>query len=343
MRPLCVLFIGLVYACQPTADSAGEMSPEADLLPEQGMLDGSVSDARSSRDVGSAAVDSTVPTSMTCPGEYLPAQAQSTPAYSALVEVSGIAASRSRPDVLWLHNDSGDGPVLYAVGTDGRQRGRLTLPASATDWEDLAIATCPGGEGSCLWIADVGDNQLVRGSATVLAVPEPQEEGDQSARQVWSFPIQYPGGAINSEALVVAPNGDRFWLFEKVEGAEARVFEHPGPLVDGELATMRNTLTLTAPGVAIEGGRLITGADLHPSGERVLIRTYTGSFEYRLDEPFALERMNERPPVTVAFGPVSERQGEAIGYDATGRGIWTISEDPDQQQVQSLNFYGCAP
>ena len=219
-----------------------------------------------------------------------------------------VVASRTRPDLFWLHNDSGGAPVLYAVGGDGRQRGRLTVPREAIDWEDLGTADCPGGEGTCLWIADVGDNQLSREQAVVYAVREPSVDGDREAEQVWSFPIRYPGGSVNSEALAVSPRGDRFWLFEKVEGDEARVFEHPGPLRDGQVVTLEPILSLRAPGVAIVGGRLLTGAALHPSGERVLLRTYTGSFEYRLSAPFGLARMIDTAPVSVAFGPISVRQ-----------------------------------
>ena len=32
-----------------------------------------------------------------------------------LIESSGVAVSRAYPDVLWSHNDSGDGPYVYAT------------------------------------------------------------------------------------------------------------------------------------------------------------------------------------------------------------------------------------
>ena len=43
--------------------------------------------------------------------------------------------------------------------------------------------------------------------------------------------------------------------------------------------------------------------------------------------------MNDTAPVTVAFGPISERQGEAITYDASGWGSDNLRR-PDQQAVQ---------
>lgn len=345
VRLLLIFLPTVLFGCEsPTEGTVSGNDAGRSVDHGTPLLDGAAGhpDGASSADARSSG-DGALPTSEVCVGHYLPADAQGVPAYPSLVEASGLVASRSRPDLFWLHNDSGDAPVLYAVGSDGRQRGRLTVPTEAIDWEDLATAACPSGGGSCLWIADVGDNQLVRAQSVVYAVREPSTDGDQAAERVWSFPIRYPGGTVNSEALIVAPSGDRFWIFEKVEGEEARIFEHPGPLNDGQLATMQTILSLRAPGVAIEGGRLLTGAALHPSGERVLLRTYTGSFEYRLDAPLAFATMNDSAPMTVAFGPISERQGEAITYDASGQAIWTISEDPDQQAVQPLNFYGCAP
>ena len=32
-----------------------------------------------------------------------------------LQEASGIIASATNPDIIWMHNDSGDEPTLYAV------------------------------------------------------------------------------------------------------------------------------------------------------------------------------------------------------------------------------------
>jgi hypothetical protein len=57
----------------------------------------------------------------------------------ALHEASGFAASRRTPELLWVHNDRGSRPVLYAVSPDGTLRGVVRVTgAAATDWEDLA-------------------------------------------------------------------------------------------------------------------------------------------------------------------------------------------------------------
>jgi hypothetical protein len=39
--------------------------------------------------------------------------------HSELPEVSGVVASRTHPDVLWVHNDSGDRARVFAVNRSG--------------------------------------------------------------------------------------------------------------------------------------------------------------------------------------------------------------------------------
>jgi len=241
-----------------------------------------------------------------------------------------------------MHNDSGDAARLYAVDTDGRARGRLTVPGDAVDWEDLAAAPCPDGSGPCLWIGDIGDNGALREEVVILAVPEPQTDGDHQADRVWRFPVVYPNGSRDAEALVVSPAGDAFWLFEKDEDGRVSAFEHPGPLVDGARTTMNKSEKFDAPGLEIEQGRMITAADLHPGGERLLLRVYTGTYEYRFDRGQGPMDLAEITPELVAFGPLSEPQGEAVAYDESGRGVITVSEDPQQQPGQPLHHYPCS-
>jgi hypothetical protein len=104
-----------------------------------------------------------------------------------LIESSGVAVSRAYPGVLWTHNDSGDGPYLYATDLEGRDLGWLLVPgAQAVDWEDMALGPCPLSflllkpaststrPTACVYIADTGDNRENRPSVTVYAVPEPR-------------------------------------------------------------------------------------------------------------------------------------------------------------------------
>jgi hypothetical protein len=72
----------------------------------------------------------------------------------------------------------------------------------------------------------------------------------------------------------------------------------------------------------------------------VLLRTYTGVFEYTLGEGFDFQPLLAEPTV-VAWGPLEEPQGESVAYDASGEGAWTLSEDPNFKGYQPLIHYPC--
>ena len=92
-------------------------------------------------------------------------------------ECSGIVASRSYPGVFWTHEDGGLSNNLYAVDAEGDFLFKTDVAgAKNVDWEDIAIGPCdPGAEDcGCLYIADIGDNDLVRGGGVIYRLPEPQ-------------------------------------------------------------------------------------------------------------------------------------------------------------------------
>ncbi len=260
-----------------------------------------------------------------------------------LAEASGMVASYINPNILWLHNDSGDGPNLYAISTDGSLQATVQIPGvSPVDIEDIARATCPDGQGSCLWVADIGNNSTDREVLDVHVVEEVVLGSSEipTPDRVWRFQYRYPDGPVDSEALVVAPDGSRFWVFEKTDDPTARIFEQSNPQ-ENTVSTLVQVGMINSPGIAIPFGRMITAADLHPSGQRLLIRLYSGSWEYRFNSPLDFPGLAQNIPITVALGPLSEAQGEAICYDNPGTGIWTVSEDPQGAGHQPLNHYPC--
>src|SRR5687767_3394126 len=76
-----------------------------------------------------------------------------------ITESSGLAASRCQPNVLWTHNDSGDGPYIYAIDPSGANLGTFKVPnAENEDWED--IAGFKDTDGRCyLFIGEIGNTE----------------------------------------------------------------------------------------------------------------------------------------------------------------------------------------
>jgi hypothetical protein len=110
-------------------------------------------------------------------------------------EMSGIACSRSYPDVYWVHNDSGDSARIFAIHRNGRlisprwangQRGVKILGAKNVDWEDIAI------DGKTLYISDLGNNGNKRKDLCIYVVPEPDPWTSTQVRASKRIRIAYP-------------------------------------------------------------------------------------------------------------------------------------------------------
>ncbi len=277
----------------------------------------------------------------------------------ALVETSGLATSWLNPGVLWAHNDSGDSARVFAVGEDGAARGRFALDGvDAVDIEDIDVALCPDAPDVCVWLADTGDNAHARSDAHLVVFAEPfvDDVGADPLAAVTvdgarTIPFSYEGGPVDVEGVAVSADGTRVFLLEKVDAARARVFALQAPFVDDGSMTARVVTTLNAPGLPIQFGRMITAADLHTTGTRLLVRVYTGIFEYRFTGPRdvgadiedAVAGLGSTTATQLVFGPLSERQGEALAYDASGRGLFSVSEDANGAPGQMLHHFSCQP
>ena len=73
--------------------------------------------------------------------------------------------------------------------------------AQVENWEDIAVGPCP--QGTCLYIADIGDNKATTETITVYRAPEPAP-GDTRPSTPSAHAI-YPDGPQDAEALVVLP------------------------------------------------------------------------------------------------------------------------------------------
>ncbi len=258
----------------------------------------------------------------------------------ALNELSGLAASRLHTSVLYAHNDSGDVARFFALSTSGGALGEFRLDGGAArDWEDLAVGPCP--QGSCVYVADFGDNLRVRTDYALLRVPEPEVGVARPAGVVAvgfeRFPFEYPAQEKhNAEALLVHPQTGRVYVVTKEpDGSPSFVYRFPEPLDATKVTTLEKVADLRLPGAA---DRPITGGDVSPCGTAVLLRMYNRLVELRL--PAGVTSFESVFGVDAVAVPVAdEPQGEAVAYSADGRGYFTASEK--LTQAVPLNQVGC--
>ena len=143
-----------------------------------------------------------------------------------LPEGSGLAASRQTPGRFWSHNDSG-GAVVFALDAHGAVTGRVQLAGAAVeDWEAIAVGPCPAG--SCIFVADIGDNNAQRRSITIYRVPEPAE-GSGTAQVDGVFHASYPDGPHDAEALLMTPDG-RLHIVTKGDTGPVSFYRFPADL-----------------------------------------------------------------------------------------------------------------
>lgn len=233
-----------------------------------------------------------------------------------ITESSGVAVSRRHPGVLWTHNDSGDGPMLYATNLVGDDLGRYLVPGATNyDWEDIALAPCPEQPRDCLYIADTGDNNARRRSVTLFVVPEPGARpqpaaNDEPARvtsRARALRFRYPDGAHDVEAMWVDPDGSVQLVTKGTDGPMLRYLVRRAALDrDTATAVPLGTLPLV-PQRAL--GRMVTGAAISPNGRRVVIRTYTQLFFFRQEGDLSLTA--DGPPCWLG---TLEPQGEGVAF-----------------------------
>lgn len=237
-----------------------------------------------------------------------------------LKEVSGLAASRSITNTLWVHNDSGDTARFFAIGTGGNLVGTYSLTgATATDWEDMSIGPKPGG-GNYLYFADIGDNGASRSQVLIHRVTEPLSAagGSIAAAQYSTLQLQYPGGARDAESMLVDPiTGD---LFIISKGLTAGVFRAPANSFDASQPVVLASLGSLGSSMAFA-----TGASISPDGAFILVRGYgTTARLFQRGPGQSVGDALLAPGISVTIA--SESQGEAIAWNTDGAVFYTTSE-----------------
>jgi hypothetical protein len=235
---------------------------------------------------------------------------------SGLTEISGLVVGRAAPQVIWVHNDSGDGAIVYGIGPDGETASIITLHgAFALDWEDMDIGTGPGGIDSYLYVADIGDNLTFRPSVILHRFREPDGTAADVTVDAESVVLTYPDGPRDAEALLVDPQSQNVVIVTK---QDATIYTAPlSAFEDGSAQLVR-------VGRLPDRLGLVTAASTDAKGAWIAIRTPQRVLLW----PRAPGRSIAE---TLAAAPCElpapdEQQGEALGLADDGSTYVTISE-----------------
>ncbi|WP_406453276.1 esterase-like activity of phytase family protein [Streptomyces sp. NBC_00876] len=222
-----------------------------------------------------------------------------------ITESSGLAASRAHPGIYWTHNDSDDGPYVFAVDSrTGKTVATITMKGVGEPRDVEAISLGPDGN---LYVGDIGDN--LDGSwnhVWIYRFPEPKELRDATVRAT-QFDVKYADGPRNAEALMVHPKTGRVYIASKKEGGGG-LYEGPAKLTAGADNVFRRVGEVP----------WVTDGAFSPDGKELVLRSYFSARGYA----FANGRLGKDYPVESPLLP----QSESVTYTADGSALMYGSE-----------------
>ncbi|MHC5009430.1 MAG: hypothetical protein ACYTG6_00590 [Planctomycetota bacterium] len=246
-------------------------------------------------------------------------------------EPSGLVKSRRYAGVFWTHNDSGDGPRIFAVSATGDLLATYDVAGAChVDWEDIAT-----DDAGTLYLADTGNNFNSRRDLVVYAVREPDPgaaDGATSVARVLPFrygdQVAFPGWTrwnFDAEALFWmdgvlhlltkhrSDGGTRLYRLRVEDGGRQAVLR---PVASFDLCGCRPTVRVTSSSPSLCGGFSlignVTGADFDPERGILAVLTYRSIYLFRrCPDPGKLFAFAHQ----IRLDPRRTQQVESIAWD----------------------------
>lgn len=230
-------------------------------------------------------------------------------------ESSGLAASRVHPGVYWTHNDSDDGPYVYAVDSaTGKTVARITMTGVGKPRDIEAISLGPDGQ---LYVGDIGDN--LGGSwdhVWIYRFPEPKGALGDATVKAEQFTVKYADGPRNAEALMVHPVTGRVYIASKDERAGG-LYEGPAELTASGTNTFRR----------IGDVPWVTDGAFSPDGGRLALRGYlwAKTYPWKDGRPSGDGEQVAAPWQGQAESATYSADGSALMFGAEGAGSRVVA------------------
>ena len=247
-----------------------------------------------------------------------------------LDETSGLAVGIRDPSRIWTHNDAGHEPHLYALDAAGALHATVVVDQRNRDWENMDRGRC--GPGSCLYLADTGDNLEVHTRVVLYRVPEPDGRVDGTA-SADRYLMRLPDGPRDVEAMYVLPD-ERIFFVTKGRNHPITLYRYPPPLRPDAVVTLEPVQVMSSGPAA--PSRYVTGASATLDGATVVIRTYE-TLEF-----FTVTENDELHPLEdgrVNLRTLREPQGEAVAFLPDGRLI--LSSESGFTSLPSIVLLTC--
>ncbi|MFF9477925.1 hypothetical protein [Streptomyces sp. NPDC014733] len=237
-----------------------------------------------------------------------------------ITESSGLIASRTHPGVYWTHNDSDDGPYVYAVDSrTGRTVATVTLRGIGDPRDVEAISLGPDGN---IYVGDIGDNLGGKWDHVwIYRFPEPKQLRDQTVTAT-QFDVKYDDGPRDAEALMVHPKTGRVYIASKKQGGGGALYAAPEQLSTSGTNVFRKVAPIDL---------WVTDGSFSPDGTRLILRSYFGARMYAWRDG--------RPKDLGSVGVPVQQQGESVSFTPDGRTLMFGSEG-ENSPVEPVGLSG---
>lgn len=240
---------------------------------------------------------------------------------SRINEASGMANSRLTEGNYWVHNDSGDGPNLYLINSEGNVLTTgFVSGASSRDWEDITSFMWEGQ--SYLLIADVGDNPKNKSEYRLFIIKEPVYNANGANTTYYplvaTIKYMYEDGSKDCESVAVDEQEKKIILCTKVGGKNGKVYELP-------LTLQSSSTILSAQSIAtLDVEDPATAMDISSDGQRAIVRTYYDAFEFVRYEGETWNQTFSRTPLKISTPQMGG--GESITYGNNSKDLYLVRE-----------------
>ncbi len=243
-------------------------------------------------------------------------------------ELSGLVASRSRPGLLWAHNDgNGNRLKLYAIDRDAKLRKEIRIrDLELDDLEDIAMGPGPDPARDYLYLADTGDNENNRDEIRVIRFPEPDIDTAEeiSSEEVDVYRFRYDDhDPHDAEALLVDPaNGDIYIITKHgPDERRTRVYMAEAPLD----SSGRNTLVeILRDDDAADLRGSVVAADISTDGSRIALLFKEEATRIWTREPG--QSIGEVLALPACHAPSAPGQQEALAWSAESDSFYLVPE-----------------
>ena len=239
-----------------------------------------------------------------------------------ITEASSLTASLYHKDVFWTINDSGSGPVIFGLHSNGDTVTTVNMEGAINvDWEAVETAYCDTeSDATCLYVGDIGDNLKQRKNLSIYKVKEPKSLESLVTVDDWEeASLKYPDGEAHDAESLLIDHQTRTLLVITKSLTECRVFTAPLDFIPGSVITLASTnLSLIS--------LFATDASSTFSGDRIVIRSYLTGFLWERSSPGAslLSTLGTADPCVIPVGLA--RQGESIAMGGREGEYFTHSE-----------------